>query len=48
VLGLHDGQLLVACGEGVLGISQLQSAGRRVLGAAEFARGHSLDGQRFS
>jgi methionyl-tRNA formyltransferase len=47
VLGLRDGQLLVACGEGVLAISQLQSAGRRLLGAAEFAHGHALDGLRF-
>ncbi len=47
VLGLHDGQLLVACGEGVLAINQLQAAGRRVLSAAEFAHGHALDGLRF-
>jgi methionyl-tRNA formyltransferase len=47
VLDLVGEQLLVACGEGVLAISQLQSAGRRVLGAAEFARGHCLDGLRF-
>ncbi len=46
VLGLHGGQLLVACGDGLLAISQLQSAGRRVLSAAEFAHGHALDGLR--
>jgi methionyl-tRNA formyltransferase len=47
VLGLHAGALLVACGEGQLGISQLQSAGRRVLSASEFAHGHARDGLRF-
>jgi len=47
VLGLHDGALLVACGDGLLAISQLQSAGRRVLSAAEFAHGHALDRLRF-
>jgi len=46
VLGLHGGRLLVACGEGLLAISALQSAGRRVLSAAEFAHGHALDGLR--
>jgi methionyl-tRNA formyltransferase len=47
VLGLRDGALLVACGEGMLVISQLQSAGKRVLSASEFAHGHALDGLRF-
>ncbi|MBS0387394.1 MAG: methionyl-tRNA formyltransferase [Proteobacteria bacterium] len=46
VLGLRDDRLLIACGEGVLAIEQLQSAGRRVVSAAEFAHGHArgLDG----
>ena len=46
VLGLRDEQLLVACGSGVLAIHELQSAGRRRLGAREFARGHSPAGLR--
>ena len=46
VLGLEAGSLLVACGEGVLAIETLQSAGRRVLGASDFAHGHELAGQR--
>jgi methionyl-tRNA formyltransferase len=44
VLGLESGRLLVACGEGVLAIETLQSAGRRVLGASDFAHGHELAG----
>ncbi|MDE2251155.1 MAG: methionyl-tRNA formyltransferase [Gammaproteobacteria bacterium] len=47
VLGLRDGRLVVACGEGLLAIGRLQVAGKRVLGAAEFARGHALNGLRF-
>ena len=42
VLGLEGGRLLVACGEGVLAVETLQSAGRRVLAAADFAHGHEL------
>ncbi|HEX9473847.1 MAG TPA: methionyl-tRNA formyltransferase [Steroidobacteraceae bacterium] len=44
VLGLEDQSLLVACGEGVLAIETLQSAGRRMLGASDFAHGHELAG----
>ena len=47
VLRLEAGRLLVACGEGVLAIETLQSAGRRVISAAEFAHGHALDGLKF-
>ena len=47
VLGLDAGRLLVACGEGVLAIDRLQSAGRRVVSAAEFAHGHALAGLTF-
>ncbi len=46
VLGLEDGRLLVACGEGVLAIETLQSAGGRALGAGDFTHGHQLAGQR--
>ena len=46
VLGLVDGALQVACGEGVLALTMLQLAGRRTLSAAEFARGQPIDGAR--
>ena len=39
ILGLHGDALLVACGEGRLGIHQLQRAGRRSMSAREFANG---------
>lgn len=39
ILGLRDETLLVACGEGVLGILELQRAGRRSMSAREFANG---------
>jgi methionyl-tRNA formyltransferase len=35
-------ELVVACGDGALAISELQRAGARRLGAAEFLRGHPL------
>jgi methionyl-tRNA formyltransferase len=53
VLGLRDGRLLVACGTGALAIEKLQSAGKRVVTAAEFAHGHAsahgqkIDGLKF-
>jgi methionyl-tRNA formyltransferase len=47
VLGLEDGRLLVACGAGVLAIGQLQSAGRRVVSAADFAHAHAIDALKF-
>jgi methionyl-tRNA formyltransferase len=39
LLGLCDDMLVVACGRGRLGILELQRAGRRSLGAREFAHG---------
>ena len=48
VLGLRDGALQVACGEGVLAIERLQRAGRRPVSAREFANGRVLDGQVLS
>lgn len=39
ILGLADDLLLVACGEAVLGIAELQRAGRRSMTAREFANG---------
>ena len=39
ILGLQDDLLLVACGEGVLAIAELQRAGRRSMSARDFANG---------
>jgi len=48
-LGVLDGKLVVACGEQALAISELQRAGGRALGAAEFLRGRPLStGARFA
>jgi methionyl-tRNA formyltransferase len=46
VLGLGNDRLYVGCGEGVLAVTTLQLAGRRVLGAREFAAGVALVGER--
>jgi methionyl-tRNA formyltransferase len=46
VLGLREDRLWVACGSGVLAIAQLQGAGRKRVGARDFAHGHALDGLR--
>jgi methionyl-tRNA formyltransferase len=45
VLGLSDGRLEVACGQGSVGIGELQQAGHKRLPAAEFLRGQNLLGQ---
>jgi methionyl-tRNA formyltransferase len=47
VLGLADGRLLVACGEGALAIERLQRAGRRIVSAADFVHACPLDGLEF-
>lgn len=47
VLGLVEDALHVACGRGVLAVTELQMEGRRALPACEFARGQSLAGARF-
>ncbi len=47
VLGLADGRLLVACGQGALAIDRLQCAGRRVVSAADFAHAQALAGLKF-
>jgi len=44
VLGLDGARLMVCCGQGVLGVTRLQLAGRRVLDAPEFARARPLSG----
>lgn len=46
-VGQTSERICVACGVGVLAIAQLQSAGRRALGAEEFANGHTLKGLAF-
>ena len=47
VLGVENGLLQVACGEGQLGIERLQCAGRRIVSAADFAHSHAIEGLRF-
>jgi len=46
VLALAGDELYVRCGRGVLAVAQLQLAGRRVLGAREFAGGAAPPGER--
>ncbi|MBV8062174.1 MAG: methionyl-tRNA formyltransferase [Nevskia sp.] len=48
VLELGTDGLRIACGEGVLRISELQRPGGKVLAAAEAARGWNIAGWRFS
>jgi methionyl-tRNA formyltransferase len=48
VLGLAGDALQVLCGQGVLAVTKLQLAGRRVLSAGDFVSGQSLDGARFA
>jgi methionyl-tRNA formyltransferase len=43
VLGLHDGLLEVACTDGVLGLAELQRAGRRAVSAQDFANADLRD-----
>jgi methionyl-tRNA formyltransferase len=44
-----DDQLTVACGAGALRITEIQRAGGKVLGAADFLRGSDVKpGTRFS
>jgi methionyl-tRNA formyltransferase len=44
VLGLRDGLLEVACSDGVLGLAQLQRAGRRAVSVQDFANADLRDG----
>jgi methionyl-tRNA formyltransferase len=50
VLGLHDGLIEVAGRDGVLGLAELQRAGRRAVPAADFANAElrAGDPERFS
>ncbi len=47
LLGLADDGLRVACGDGVLAVSELQRAGKRPVSARDFANAVRLDGLRF-
>jgi methionyl-tRNA formyltransferase len=47
LLGLADDGLRVACGDGVLAVSELQRAGKRPVSARDFANAVRLDGTRF-
>jgi methionyl-tRNA formyltransferase len=47
LLGLADDGLHVACGDGVLAVSELQRAGKRPVSARDFANAVRLDGTRF-
>jgi methionyl-tRNA formyltransferase len=47
VLGLAEDGLRVACGDGVLAVSELQRAGKRPVSARDFANAVRLDGLRF-
>ena len=47
VLGLVDDGLRVACGTGVLAVSELQRAGKRPVSARDFANATRLAGMRF-
>jgi len=46
LLGVDEHGLRVACGRGVLAISELQRAGKRPVSARDFANAVRLDGQR--
>jgi methionyl-tRNA formyltransferase len=47
LLGLADDGLRIACGEGVLAISELQRAGKRPISARDFANAVRVAGLRF-
>lgn len=48
VLGVSNGGIDVACGQGVLRVLRLQSPGRKVLDAQQFANSAPLPGAKFS
>ncbi len=45
VLGMVDGRLTVACGQGTVSLRELQQAGHKQMSAEEFLRGQNLFGQ---
>ena len=49
VVSAADGRIIVACGEGALNITSLQSEGKKRMDAADFLRGYRLSaGDRFT
>ncbi|RUM87809.1 MAG: methionyl-tRNA formyltransferase [Thermodesulfatator sp.] len=42
VLGVEEGQLLIACREGVLAVSEVQLAGKRRMSVSDFLKGHAI------
>jgi methionyl-tRNA formyltransferase len=45
VLGMIDGRLEIACGQGTMSLGELQQAGHKRLAVEEFLRGQNLSGQ---
>jgi methionyl-tRNA formyltransferase len=46
IIAVRDDALIVQCGRGQLALRQVQRPGRRVVAAADFARGIQLTGRR--
>jgi methionyl-tRNA formyltransferase len=46
IVAVRDDALIVQCGRGQLALRQVQRPGRRVVPAADFARGIQLTGRR--
>jgi len=45
IVSVHDGIMLVQCGQGVLGVQKVQKPGGRVLSVSEFAHNQRLAGR---
>jgi len=43
ILGVEEGRLLVACGEGMLAVEEVQLEGKKRLPVREFVKGHALE-----
>ncbi|MBX6423548.1 methionyl-tRNA formyltransferase [Thermosulfurimonas sp. F29] len=43
ILGVEEGRLLVACGEGILAVEEVQLEGKKRLPVRDFVRGHALE-----
>jgi methionyl-tRNA formyltransferase len=48
IVGLIEGAVLVACGQGVLALTSIQRPGRRAVAARDFANSVSLTGRRLA
>ena len=46
IIAIHDGIMLVQCGQGALGIKKVQKPGGRVVSVSEFAHNQRLAGRR--